>query len=305
MRWAVALPQVVDDTFDAAAFRMFLARTEALGFESAWTIEQPIGTAGLLSPLETMTYAAACTERVRLGCAVFVTPLHQPLHLAKAITTVDHLSGGRLTTAVGPGGRTGPFGAYGIDADGLVARFNETLDVMTALWTDPVVTFEGRFWQLDHVAMEPKPAQKPHPPLWFGGSAPAAIRRAVRRADGFFGAGSTTTAAFAEQVDGARRALDEQQRDPQTFPIAKRVYLAVDDDAERAHERVAAGLRRIYGPELGPRLDPVGVSGTPDDCILGLQAVADAGAELIMLNSLDDHLTQMEWLAQAVMPNVS
>ena len=111
------------------------------------------------------------------------------------------------------------------------------------------VTFDGRFWQLDGAAMEPKPFQKPHPPLWFGGSAPAALRRAVRHGDGFFGAGSSTTAEFAEQVPIVREALAEHGRDPASFRIAKRVYIAVDDDAERARaahgRRLGRGLRRL------------------------------------------------------------
>ena len=97
MRFAIAIPQFHrDGAFDPAAFRAHLARTEALGFESAWTQEQVLGTKPFLGPMEVMAYAAACTERLRLGCAVFVTPLHSPLHLAKSLSTLDQLSRGRL-----------------------------------------------------------------------------------------------------------------------------------------------------------------------------------------------------------------
>jgi alkanesulfonate monooxygenase SsuD/methylene tetrahydromethanopterin reductase-like flavin-dependent oxidoreductase (luciferase family) len=100
--------------------------------------------------------------------------------------------------------------------------------------------------------MEPKPFQKPHPPNWFGGNHPAALGRAVRHGDGFFGAGSSTTAHFVQQVQTVRSALAELGRDSASFRIAKRVYIAVDDDAQRARNRVAAGLRQLYGPQLGP-----------------------------------------------------
>ena len=166
------------------------------------------------------------------------------------------------------------------------------------------MNFEGRFWQLDGVAMEPKPFQKPHPPLWFGGSAPAALRRAVRHGDGFFGAGSSTTEAFADQVSTVRAELDAQDRDPAAFRIAKRVYLAVDDDTDRARDRMAKGLKRIYG-EFGTALMPVVVAGPPQVCVEGVQAVADAGAEMILLNCLFNHAEQMERLAADVMPFVS
>ena len=197
------------------------------------------------------------------------------------------------------------FSAFGVDPSSLVARFNEGLALMKALWTEPKVSFDGRFWQLDGAALEPKPFQKPYPPIWFGASVPAALRRAVRSGDGFFGAGSQTTAAFADQVRVVREELVAQGRDPGAFPIAKRVYIGVDDDGERARARVAAGLQSIYGYHGLPDMTPVAVFGPPDACVAGLEAVAEAGAELILLNVLFDEAEQMERLAAEVVPALS
>ena len=130
------------------------------------------------------------------------------------------------------------------------------------------------------------------------------LRRAVRHGDGFFGAGSTTTAAFAEQVSNVRHELEQHERDPGSFRIAKRVYIVVDDDAERARQRMAAELVRIYG-DFGRRLEPVAVTGSPDACAAGLRDVADAGAEMILLNTVFDQTEQMERLAAEVMPHVA
>jgi probable F420-dependent oxidoreductase len=305
VRWSIPIPQFVDDgAFDPAAFRHYLARAEALGFESGWTLEQVFGSASLAGAIEIMTFAAACTERLRLGCAVFVTPLHQPVQLAKSLSSLDQLSRGRLEIGVGTGGRARPFAAFGLEADGFVSRFNEGLELMKRLWSEPQVDFAGRFWQLDGARMEPKPFQKPHPPIWFGASAPAALRRAVRHGDGFFGAGSTTTAAFADQVAIVRDELERQERDPAGFPIVKRVYVTLDDDAERARARVSAGLVRIYG-DFGRRLEPVAVAGPPAACVAALQDVAAAGAEMILLNTVVDQAEQMERLAAEVMPHVT
>ena len=249
-----------------------------------------------------MTYAAGCTERLRIGCVVFVLPLHSPLHLAKSIATLDQLSLGRLEVGVGAGGRTRMFSAFGVDPKSFVARFTEGLLLMKTLWTEPRVTFKGRFWQLDAAAMEPKPFQKPHPPIWFGGSHPDALRRAVVHGNGFFGAGSQTTAQFAQQVRVVREALAEQKRPAAGFRIAKRVYIAVDRNADRAAQRVSTALDQQYG-FFGLRgLTPVAVFGPPEACIRGLQEVADAGAEMILLNPLFDDLDQMEWLAAEVVP---
>src|SRR5216683_2635838 len=175
MRFAISIPQFVSDgQFDPARFRAYMARAEAFGFESAWTLEQTLGTMPFMSPLQTMSYAAACTERIRLGCVVFVTPLHSPVHLTKDLSSLDQLSRGRIEIGVGTGGRHRMFSAFQVDPTSLVARFNEGLRLMKALWTEPRVNFDGRFWQLKDAGMEPKPFQKPHPPIWFGASHPDA-----------------------------------------------------------------------------------------------------------------------------------
>jgi len=305
LQFGIAIPQLVaDGAFDPAELRAYLSRAEALGFESAWTMEQVLGYGPMLGALETMTFAAALVDRIRLGCVVFVTPLHNPVHLAKHVSTLDQLSRGRLEVGVGIGGGFRPVAAFEVDPSSLVARFNEGLQLMKLLWTEPQVTFEGRFWQLEGAAMEPKPFQKPHPPIWFGASHPDALRRAARHGDGFFGAGSTTTAAFAEQVPVVRAALVEFGRDPDSFRIAKRVYITLDDDASRAEERMADALVGVYG-EFGRGLAPVAVTGPPAACIDGVSAVADAGAELILLHALFDQAEQMERFAAEVIPALS
>ncbi|HZB32064.1 MAG TPA: LLM class flavin-dependent oxidoreductase [Streptosporangiaceae bacterium] len=306
MRWSICIPQFVDGgAFDPVAFRDFLARAQAAGFESAWTVEQVLGPAPVLGPIETMTYAAACVDRMRLGCAVLVTSVHNPVHLAKSLSTLDQVSGGRLDVGIGTGGRSRMFSAFEVDPDdGLITRFTEGLRLMKALWTEPKVDFAGRFWRLEGAAMEPKPVQKPHPPVWFGGRAPAALRRAVRHGDGFIGGGSATTEDFAGQVAIVRRELDEQRRDPGGFGIAKRVYITVDDDAARARQQMAAGLVALYG-DAGRRLESAAVAGTPADCVRGLRAVADAGAEMILVHPLTDLAVQLERLVAEVIPATS
>jgi len=305
VRFAISIPQyVADGAFDPDTMRRYLARAEELGYASAWTQEQVLGPIPHLGPVETLTFAAACTERMRLGCAVFITSLHSPVHLAKSLSTLDQISRGRLEVGVGTGGRNRMFSAFAVDPETFVARFDEGLRLMRALWTEPRVDFTGRFWQLDGAAMEPKPFQKPGPPVWFGASAPAALRRAVRHGDGFFGAGSQTTAQFAQQVQIVRDELARQHRDPAGFSLAKRVYIAVDDDPGRARDRMAAALDRLYG-FFGLRdMTPVSVLGPPGACARGLRDVATAGAELILVNPLFDDEEQMERLAGEVIPQL-
>jgi probable F420-dependent oxidoreductase len=304
MRFAIAIPQFYSDgEFDPAAFLAYLARAEELGFDSAWTQEGTLNPGSQLGPIETMSYAAACTQRLRLGCVVFVSTLHSPVHLAKSISTLDQLSRGRIDVGVGTGGKGRQFAAFGVDPARYVARFTEGITLMKALWTEPRVTFHGEFWQLENAPMAPKPFQKPFPPLWFGGASEPALRRAVRMGHGFFGSGSSSTAKFAEQVQIVRAALAEAGRPEQDFPIAKRVYVAIDKDADRARARMNAALEGIYGQRV-PAIEAAAVAGTAADCARELREVAEVGAELILSTMLFDQAEQMEQLAAAVIPKL-
>ncbi|MFC5139993.1 LLM class flavin-dependent oxidoreductase [Actinomycetospora rhizophila] len=305
MRWSIAIPQFGAGTFDAAGVQAHLARAEELGFEGAWTMELTVGTAPVLAPLEVLAYAAACTERLRLGVGVLVGTLHDPLLLASSLTAVDRLSHGRLDVGIAPGGGARDLAAFGVERATFVARFTEGLALMKAAWSDaPRISFAGRFRRLEDLAIAAKPVQRPHPPLWFGGSAAPALARAVRLGDAFLGAGSVTTAAFAEQVGTIRRELERQERG--TFPIAKRVYVRVDDDPARAREGMLASLHGLYGDK--PGIADVPVTGTADDVARGLAEVRDAGAGMILLDPLGDDVTadreQLERLAADVLPHV-
>jgi probable F420-dependent oxidoreductase len=305
MKFAIAIPQFyADGEFDPGAFRAYLSRAEELGFDSGWTQEAMFGAGPQLGPIETMTYAAACTTRMRLGCVVFVSTLHSPVHLAKSVATLDQHSRGRIEGGVGTGGKGRPFAAFGVDPKRYISRFTEGIELMKALWTEPLVTFDGQFWQLQDTPMEPKPFQKPYPPLWFGGASEPALRRAVRMGDGFFGAGSSPTASFAEQVQIVRAALAEAGRPAESFPIAKRVYIAIDDDSEHARKRINAALEGIYGRRV-PAIEAAAVAGTAAECIGEVNRVAAAGAELILFTALYDQREQMERLASAVLPELS
>jgi probable F420-dependent oxidoreductase len=282
--------------------RRFLERAEALGFESAWVVEQVLGATPSLEPVELLSWAAALTSRIRLGTAVLLTPLRSPVHLAKSLATLDQLSGGRLDIGIGLGGNPKIYPAFGISAERRVARFNEGLRLMQALWTEPQVTFAGEFWQLENAALEPKPLQRPHPPLWVGAHHPEAFRRSIAWAKGFMGAGSATTATFAKEVALLRKLLAEAGRDPASIEIGKRVYVGVDRDRDRAGRRLAEYFAGFYGrAELAAE---VSVWGSVDQVVAGLREVKAAGAEILMLNPVFDEVEQLETLAADVVPRL-
>ena len=303
VRFGVAIPQtILAGAFDLRGIQKFLARAEALGFESAWVVEQILGSIRSLEPVTLLTYAAACTERLRLGPAVLLTALRSPVHLAKALATLDHLSGGRLDVGVGLGGNPRIYPAFGLAPARRADRFAEGLRVMKRLWTEERVTFDGEFYKLQNASMEPKPQQKPHPPLWFGGHHPSALRRAVKLGDGFIGAGSVSTATFLDEAKLLRGLLEEAGRDPATFPLGKRVYIAVDRDRARAGRRLAEWFGAFYGkPELAAE---VSVWGDPGECLDRLSEITAAGVGFLMLNPVFDELEHLDQFASEIAPKL-
>jgi probable F420-dependent oxidoreductase len=303
MRFAISVPQFyADGEFDPGAFRAYFARAESLGcYESAWAQEMTLSASAQLGPMEAMTYAAACTSRLRIGCSVFVSTLNNPVYLAKSLATLDQLSQGRLEIGVGTGGPNRPFAAFGVDGTRYTARFAEGVRLMKELWTQPRVTFDGEFWQLKDAAMEPKPWQKPYPRLWFGAAGDSALRRAVRLGDGFFGAGASTLAAFGSQVRTVRSALEAAGRPVAGFPIAKRLYVGIDSDASRARSRMNAALEALYGQRTAS-VEEAAVAGTVSDCVAAVRAAASAGAELILFTPLYELPEHMERIAAEVIP---
>jgi alkanesulfonate monooxygenase SsuD/methylene tetrahydromethanopterin reductase-like flavin-dependent oxidoreductase (luciferase family) len=182
------------------------------------------------------------------------------------------------------------------------ARFAEGLVVMKRLWTEARVTFDGAFFKLENASMEPKPLQKPHPPLWFGGHHPDALRRAVELGDAFIGAGSISTKAFLDEVKLLRGLIEKSGRDPARFPLGKRVYIAVDRDRARAGRRLAEWFGAFYGrPALAAE---VSVWGEPQECVERLTEIVEAGVGFLMLNPVFDELEHLEVFASALAPKL-
>jgi probable F420-dependent oxidoreductase len=305
LEFGIAAPQIHSALpVNVEEIQRYLKRAEELNFHSLWVQEQAVlrQAASAIEGITMLSYAAAVTRRVRLGMAVFLINLRNPIQLAKSLASLDQLSQGRLISGVGLGAVTRLYQAYGLSPEKRLARFNEALMLMQKLWTEDNIAFEGKFWQLKNATLVPKPFQKPHPPIWFGANEPAALRRAAKRGDGFIGAGSSSTASFREQVKIVRQALAEEHKNPAEFTIAKRVYIAVDRDRERAARRLKEWFGAYYGaPDLAEK---VSVWGGAEECAAQLSEIAGAGARVINLNPVYDLMEQMEVLAGEVVPRV-
>ncbi|MBI3796321.1 MAG: LLM class flavin-dependent oxidoreductase [Deltaproteobacteria bacterium] len=299
----IAIPQSAGNVAVQVSFlKEFLGKAETLGYESLWVQEQIISDAPILEPVTLLTYAAALTTKPRLGTSVLLTVIRNPVQLAKSLSTLDHLSQGRLIVGVGIGGAHVPEAVFGVSTQRRARQFVEGLQVLKALWTQPRATVKGDFWKFENVHMEPKPLQKPHPPLWFGARTAVGLKRAVRHGDGWMGAGSSSSADFVQHVGLLRQALDEAGRDPATFPLSKRVYIAVDADRDRAERRLREWFAiRYKSAEMATR---VSIWGSSAECVEKLRALVQAGAQQMLLNPVFDEMEQIEVLAREVVPHV-
>lgn len=188
--------------------RRALAAEEA-GFEGLWVgdhIALPIGGSDppeqpRIEAVVALAHLAALTTRIGLGFGLIVLPQRQPVLLAKQLTSIDVLSGGRLTVGIGVGYVEAELKALGASLGDRAARTDEYLAAMRALWDEPMPTFTGRFVSFDGVLQRPRPVQRPHPPIVVGGESQRALRRAARSGNGWYGWELTpeqTAAAVAE-----------------------------------------------------------------------------------------------------------
>lgn len=271
-----------------------LKQADEVGFHSAWVMEHHLGGASALEPLTTLAFAAGQTSSVRLGVAVSILAVHQPVRLAREAATIDHLSGGRLTLGVGIGAGGLPYEAFGVTSRERAPRFEENLTVMRGLWSEPRLDLDGRFVKLNQAAMEPKPTQRPLP-VWFGAGSPPALRRTARLADGWMGAGSSPSSAFPGMVTQLREYLAAEGRDPGSFPIGKRVYVAID----RPQDEVDAWFQAVYGPFVSP---DVTVVGSAERVMEELVKLREAGAELLLISPVGDDRAQLDLVIERVLP---
>ncbi len=257
---------------------------EALGYEFVSTGEHvffygPVGN-GLIQ----LAGAAGATQRIKLMSTITLVPLYPPPLLAKQVVTLDHVSGGRFHLGVGVGGEFAKeFEACGVPVAERGARTNEALEVLTRLCTQDSVSFEGRFTRLDGVRLEPKPLQKPHPPVWISGRSEAAMRRCARYGTGWLPYMYTPEMLRSSLAQINAFAGEEVRAEPVQPGLF--IFFAVHQNRERALEMASERLSKQYNQDFSKLVGRYALAGTPDDCIARLEAYVAAGARTVILNS--------------------
>lgn len=275
---------------------------------------------------DTLTLMAALalrTSRIRMKTHVFVTPLRHPIELARRIVTVDHLAKGRFTFAVGLGGGEATRGAetsvyhkefvdVGISRKERGGRTNEILEALKLLWTEPSATFHGKYFQFDNVVFEPKPFQKPHPPIWVGGNGEAALRRVARFADGWAASlegASMIFGSFPDAVRRLRECMAEAGRaaDPLHISVCLKVNLNRDVEAAKTEAARFWELQRssIEGAQPFGVKKTYGVYGDPGELVDQLQEIQALGVNSVILHFHSfDLKTQIRRLEAEVLPKL-
>lgn len=296
----VALPQSSHPEIPSAAdIRAIARRGEELGFASLWVCE--LTTVPLLDSLLTLSFAAAVTERVRLGVAIVLTALRQPVRLADELATLDRLSDGRLIFGTGFGSNPALYARYGLSPDRRLGRYLKSLDVMEQLWSGETVSSDSDWWKLDSV-LGLSTIDGGRPPIWFGARRGKALRRAATRGDGWIISGSAPPDEYLPALEEVRATLNELERPRDGFTIAKRIYIAHTDDSNSTRRRSREWFAAHYGD--GDLADRVAIVGDEADCVDQLQQIRQAGVDHLILNPMFDERAQVEALAEHVLPHL-
>jgi len=219
----------------------FASCAENSGYHSLWTFQRLLVPAqgavdpvyqSVLDPLLALAFVAARTSRIRLGVALVNLPFVSPTHLAKQAATLDVISGGRFDLGLGAGWSSTEFIATGASTARRGARTEEYLAVLRTLWADDVSEFDGEFYTVPPSRMEPKPVQRPGPPVLLGGVVPAALARAGRISDGWLSRSGTDLTGIAKEIAVVRQAAAEAGKDPDRVRVVCRGVVRFDDAGE-------------------------------------------------------------------------
>lgn len=326
MRYGLRMPSFALGPKTATLDEMgrYLRRAEDLGFDCAVTIDHllltpPAYACTWLEPIALLSALAGVTRTMRLGTMVLVLPLRNPVYFAKEWATLDLLSGGRSILGLGVGWHEEEFTLMGIPHKERGRRMEECIEVLRALWASDHVTYEGQFYRFRDLTVDPKPAQKPHPPIWIGGgtqpsekiyaqtvkSIDPVLRRIARYADTWVPHSSSTPEMVKGDWAKVQQFARECGRDPKRIGRVYSNFVWVLKPGERAESAVPK-----FSVYSGMDLDYwrtyylLGEAQEVADKISARIDALDGGVDTIVLNPLDWGLEQLELIAGGVLPRV-
>lgn len=287
-----ASPEAIGEVAQAA---------EELGYDSVWVMDHVVVpdvpeakqfTPLVYDPFLTLAYVAAQTKRVRLGTSALIVPYRSPLVQAKMLSTLDALSHGRLIVGVGTGWLPQEFEALGVPFDRRGALTDEYLEAMKALWSSPGPTsFHGPTIHFENVLCEPKPVQRPHPPLWIGGGSGAALRRAAKLGSAWHPS-SRYSETMAEKAAILRRMAAAEERETPAIQMRATLHLLPGGDTSTTRGSLIGSLEEVRSAISA--YAAVGVDGFVLDTFYGSSPVEN--------KDTGEVVTTLQRFADALMP---
>ncbi|MPZ53547.1 MAG: TIGR03619 family F420-dependent LLM class oxidoreductase [Acidimicrobiia bacterium] len=325
-RFGVFLPSFVwaeDGPERADGIRAFAREVENLGFDSIFITDHLLAakqfySVSFMEPLTALAYVAAVTDRVKLGTSVLVTPIREPVLLAKQLATMQFLSQDRIVLGAGIGWYPPEYAATGVKKSERGARTDEILDIVVPLLEGETVTYEGKYYSISDVEIEPRTASRPE--VWIGGGSQLAdpgspdlprfvdaVKRRLLNAEGWIPRPTCPPEDIRRDWDELQAYLTENERDPATMTVAHEnfFHFVATDDGDKARTEQHEAMLRVMSEARGPEyLERVYLFGTPDEVVASLQARVDAGVEKFMLHTMTPDPTQLELWAEHIIPHV-
>jgi probable F420-dependent oxidoreductase len=283
----------------------FARQAEGMGYDYLCSGEHMMFHGPVANSLINLAVAAGVTTKIKLMSSVVLLPLYTPMVVAKLTSVLDVASNGRYHMGIGVGGEfPKEFEACGVPVKQRGSRSNEALEVITKLWTEKNVTFQGRYTKFSGVTLSPHPVQKPHPPIWVAGRKEPAMQRAARYANGWLPY-MYTPEMLHESLEKIYRFGKEAGRDMSNFRPGLFIFASVYPDRDEAREQAAKALGKNYAQDFSKIAGRYALYGNPEDCRKRLKEYIDAGARTVMISWAcrhDDIEQNMKLVADEVAP---
>jgi probable F420-dependent oxidoreductase len=279
---------------------------EALPIASLWVGGHVASPNGAPEVIVRLAQLAALSHRARIGTSILLLPLYPPALIAKQISDLDHLSGGRISVGVGVGGEyEQEFRACSVPVKERGGRTDESIVLLRRLWTGEEISHAGSFFPMARVRIRPVPVQPGGPPIIVGGRKEPAMARAARLGDGWMPY-LYSPRAYARSVQRIREIAAEAERDLTDFEWTVFLFATVRDDAEKARTESASVLGGIYRQDFRGLADHVTAAGTAEQVAARVQEYVDAGARHIIFAAVahEDRLAVMRRIATDVVPRI-
>ena len=308
MDYGVHLP-VIDfgnEGFSLDRLCAYVQTARELGFKAVSSNDHLIHSRPWLDAPSALAAILSHSGNMAVGTSIALLVVRGPVQLAKTMAAIDILSNGRLIVGVGPGSSARDYEIVGLDYEERWKRFDEAIRVLRALWSDDGVSFTGRFYSTAGIDLEPKPLQRPTPPIWIGSwGSDAGLRRVARLGDGWLASAyNTLPDQFAAALAKLKDQLKSRGKDPASFPNALVTMFMYVTESKSAAERVLSQtlVTFLHRPveQLRERL----LVGTPEACAEKLAAYRAAGVQRVFVWPVEDEVDQLSVFQKKVAPLV-